>query len=201
MEIYIVRHGETKWNKEKRLQGSTDILLSEAGRDLAIKTGQALMNTRIDKIYSSPLKRAYETAQLIRNGREIELIKDDRIRELNFGSFEGKSYTELIESDTSFKFFFNEPHLYEPTDDGESLNQLIQRAGNFMQEVIEPLETFCERVMIVAHGAINKGIMSYVKKHSLEHFWAGGLQRNCNVIILDYSNGNYTIIDETKTFY
>ena len=106
MEIYIVRHGETKWNKEKRLQGSTDILLSEAGRDLAIKTGQALMNTRIDKIYSSPLKRAYETAQLIRNGREIELIKDDRIRELNFGSFEGKSYTELIESDTSFKFFF-----------------------------------------------------------------------------------------------
>ncbi len=201
MEIYIVRHGETKWNKEKRLQGSTDILLSEAGRDLAIKTGQALMDTKIDIIYSSPLKRAYETANLIRNGRDIELITDDRIRELNFGSFEGKSYTELIDNDTAFKYFFDEPHLYQPTDDGESLNHLIERAGNFMHEVIEPLEATCQRVMIVAHGAINKGIMSYIKKHSLEHFWAGGLQRNCNVIILDYTDGNYTILDETKTFY
>ena len=70
-----------------------------------------------------------------------------------------------------------------------------------MQNVIEPLENSCQRVMIVAHGAINKGIMSYVKKHSLEHFWSGGLQRNCNVIILDYTDGNYTIINETKTFY
>lgn len=201
MEIYIVRHGETQWNKEKRLQGSTDILLSEAGRDLAIKTGQALMDTHIDKIYSSPLKRAHETADLIRNGRDIELITDDRIRELNFGSFEGKSYTELIDNDTAFKYFFNEPHLYEPTDDGESLTHLIERAGDFMQDVIEPLAASCKRVMIVAHGAINKGIMSYIKKHSLEHFWAGGLQRNCNVIILDYTDGKYTIIDETKTFY
>lgn len=201
MEIYIVRHGETKWNKEKRLQGSTDILLSEAGRDLAIKTGEALMDTRIDRIFSSPLKRAHETAELIRNGRDIEINTDDRIRELNFGSFEGKSYAELIDNDTAFKYFFNEPHLYEPTDDGESLNHLIERAGDFMQNVIEPLENSCQRVMIVAHGAINKGIMSYVKKHSLEHFWSGGLQRNCNVIILDYTEGNYTIIDETKTFY
>ena len=201
MEIYIVRHGETPWNKEKRLQGSTDIMLAPAGRELAKKTGENLMDTNIDIIYSSPLKRAYETADLIRNGRDIEIITDERIRELNFGSFEGKSYAELIENDTAFKYFFNEPHLYEPTHDGESLTQLIKRAGNFMQNVIEPLEAHCQRVMIVAHGAINKGIMSYVKKHSLEHFWSGGLQRNCNVIILDYNNGKYTIIDETKTFY
>ena len=201
MEIYIVRHGETKWNKEKRLQGSTDILLSDAGRDLAIKTGHALMDTPIDKIYSSPLKRAYETAVLIRNGRDIEIITDERIRELNFGSFEGKSYTELIDNDTAFKYFFNEPQFYEPADDGESLNHLIERAGSFMKEVVEPLEVSCQRIMIVAHGAINKGIMSYIKKHSLEHFWAGGLQKNCNVIILDYTDGAYTILDETKTFY
>ena len=55
--------------------------------------------------------------------------------------------------------------------------------------------------MIVAHGAINKAMMMHVKKHSMEVFWSGGLQKNCNVIILEYNNGSYNIIEETKTFY
>lgn len=202
MEIYIVRHGETLWNQGKRLQGSTDIELNENGRDLAIKTGIALKNTRIDVIYSSPLKRAYETASLIRGDRDISIITDDRIKELSFGHFEGESFSELLKNDNlTFKYFFKQPHLYVPADDGETLEHLIERAGNFMQEVIEPLQSKYERVMIVAHGALNKAIMSYIKKHSTEYFWSGGLQENCNVIIVDYSDSEYKIIDETKLFY
>lgn len=202
MEIYIVRHGETLWNRDKRLQGSTNIELSDYGRELAIKTGEALSDTRIDKIFSSPLIRAYETAELIRNNRDIEIITDERIKELGFGNFEGQNFSELIADDSlTFKYFFKKPHLYEPDANGESLEHLIERAGNFMAEVIEPLEIDCTRVMIVAHGALNKAIMSYVKKHSIKDFWSGGLQENCNVIIIDYSNGKYTIIDETKLFY
>ena len=56
MEIYIVRHGETPWNKDKRLQGNVDIELNDYGRELAVKTGEGLKDTRIDLIYSSPLK-------------------------------------------------------------------------------------------------------------------------------------------------
>ncbi len=202
MEIYIVRHGQTLWNQGKRLQGSTDIELNDNGRDLAVKTGIALKNTRIDVIYSSPLKRAYETASLIRGDRDIDIITDDRIRELSFGHFEGQNFSELIKDENlTFRHFFKQPHLYKPADDGESLEHLIERAGNFMQEVIEPLEKNCERVMIVAHGALNKAIMSYIKKHSTEYFWSGGLQENCNVIIVDYTDGKYTIIDETRLFY
>ena len=72
-----------------------------------------------------------------------------------------------------------------------------------MEEVIEPLadDPGIERVMIVAHGAINKAMMMHVKKHGMEAFWSGGLQKNCNVIILEYNNGSYNIIEETKTFY
>lgn len=202
MELYIVRHGETLWNQGKRLQGSTDIELNENGRDLAIKTGIALKNTRIDVIYSSPLKRAYETASLIRGDRDISIITDNRIKELSFGHFEGESFSELLKDDSlTFKYFFKQPHLYVPADDGETLEHLIERAGNFMQEVIEPLQNKYERIMIVAHGALNKAIMSYIKKHSTECFWSGGLQENCNVIIVDYSDGKYKIIDETKLFY
>lgn len=202
MEIYIVRHGETLWNQGKRLQGSTDTELNENGRDLAIKTGIALKSTRIDVIYSSPLKRAYETASLIRGDRDISIITDDRIKELSFGHFEGESFSELLKDDSlTFKYFFKQPHLYVPADDGETFEHLIERAGNFMQEVIEPLQSKYERVMIVAHGALNKAIMSYIKKHSTKYFWSGGLQENCNVIIVDYSDSKYKIIDETRLFY
>lgn len=202
MEIYIVRHGETLWNRDKRLQGSTDIELSDYGRELAVKTGEALMDTKIDRIYSSPLKRAYETADLIRNGRDIDIVTDNRIQELNFGSFEGQNMTKLIADDNlAFKYFFKQPHLYKPADNGETLEHLVERAGSFMQDVIEPLADSCERVMIVAHGALNKAIMTYIKKHSLEHFWSGGLQQNCNVMIVDYTDGKYNIIDETRLFY
>lgn len=202
MEIYIVRHGETLWNKGKRLQGRTDIELNDYGRELAKKTGEALMDTEIDVIYSSPLKRAYETASLIRNGRDIEIITDDRLRELCFGCYEGENFSELIkDGNLTFKYFFKQPELYVPAPDGETLEHLIERAGNFMQEVIEPLANDKTRVMIVAHGALNKAIMSYIKKHDISKFWSGGLQQNCNVMIVDYTDGVYKIIDETHLFY
>ena len=155
MELYIVRHGETLWNREKRLQGREDIELSENGRKVARLTGEALMDTRIDKIFSSPLKRAYETACLIRNGRDIEIETDDRLRELSFGHFEGQNFSELIKDETlTFRYFFKQPELYVPADDAETLPHLIARAGDFMQDKIEPLANSCERVMIVAHGIL-----------------------------------------------
>lgn len=202
MEIYIVRHGETLWNKGKRLQGRTDIELNDYGRELARKTGIALMNTNIDIIYSSPLKRAYETADLIRNGRNINIITDERIRELCFGCYEGENFSELIKNDNlTFKYFFKQPELYVPADDAETLQHLINRAGNFMHDVIEPLADYTNRVMIVAHGALNKAIMCYIKKHDISEFWSGGLQQNCNVMIVDYTDGKYNVIDETHLFY
>ena len=202
MEIYIVRHGETTWNKGKRLQGSKDIELKDYGRELAIKTGEGLKDTKIDLIYSSPLKRAYETATLIRGNRNIEIFTDDRIKEISFGHFEGENFSELIKDENlTFKYFFKKPELYVASDDAETFEHLIERAGDFMKDKIEPLEDKCERVMIVAHGAINKAIMSYIKKHPTGEFWSGGLQTNCNIIVVDYNDGKYNVINETMIMY
>lgn len=202
MELYIVRHGETEWNKEKLLQGSTDVPLSEAGRRLARLSGEALSCTSFDRIFSSPLKRAYETACLFRGSQDVEIITDDRLRELCFGEYEGKNMSSLLaDQDCSFRFFFKQPHLYRAPKNGESLEQLCKRAASFMEEVILPLEPVCRRVMIVAHGAINKALMTYVKGHDLSQFWSGGLQKNCNVILLRLEQGNFHILDETHIFY
>lgn len=202
MEIYIVRHGETVWNKEKRLQGRTNIPLSSYGRELAEITGKALREVRFDRIYSSPLDRAYETALLIRGGRDIEIRKDERIIELNFGAYEGRTVDELQKNDSiAFRYFFSQPELYRPDEAGESLEQICARAADFMKTEIEPMENVWERVMIVAHGAMNKALMSYIKGHEIKDFWSGGLQKNCNVMIVDLKYGKYNIINEVNTFY
>ena len=76
MILYIIRHGETEWNKMGKMQGKTDISLSEDGRKLAQKTADGLKNIKFDYIFSSPLERAYETACIIKGDRDIEIVKD-----------------------------------------------------------------------------------------------------------------------------
>mgnify|MGYP002528095625 FL=1 len=202
MEIYIVRHGETIWNEKKLLQGRTDIELNENGRRLAIITGKNLRDTHFDIVFSSPLKRAHETARLIVGDRDIPIVTNDLIKEMCFGDWEGQNMSELLKDPSQdFQYFFKHPELYHPIGCGESFQALCERASKFMTEYIEPLAKTDTRVMIVAHGAINKALMMHVKKHDLKDFWSGGLQQNCNVIILDYSDEKYKIIDETRIFY
>ncbi|MCM1498829.1 MAG: histidine phosphatase family protein [Clostridium sp.] len=202
MEIYIVRHGETVWNANKLLQGSTDIELSENGRALAGETGANLEAVHFDKIYSSPLIRAYETACLIRGHRNIPIIRDDRLRELCFGVNEGKNFSQLLSDESDpFHHFFKRPELYRAPENGETLEHICERAAGFMKEVVEPQAGELERMMIVAHGAINKAIMCHVKQHGIDQYWSGGLQKNCNVIIVRLDENGYQVIDETKIFY
>ena len=202
MEIYIVRHGETVWNAAKLLQGSTDIELNEYGRALAGETGANLEDVHFDCIYSSPLIRAYETACLIRGHRNIPIIRDDRLRELSFGVYEGENFSELLKKEEDpFHYFFKEPDRYRPPENGETLEHICERAAEFMREVIEPQKEQWERVMIVAHGAMNKALMCHVKQHGIEAYWTGGLQKNCNVIIVSLDQSGYHVIDETRIFY
>ena len=202
MEIYIIRHGETVWNAKKLLQGSTDIELNENGRELAGITGQNLEKVAFDKIYSSPLIRAYETACLIRGHRNIPIIRDERLRELCFGSNEGKDFSKLLTDESNpFHYFFRQPELYRAPSDGETLEHICARASEFLTEVIEPQWRELERVMIVAHGAMNKALMCHIKQHGIDQYWSGGLQTNCNVIIVNLDQDGYHVIDETRTFY
>lgn len=203
MEIYIVRHGETIWNREKRLQGSSDVELNEEGRRLAKETGRNLCKIEFDAVYASPLKRAHQTAELIVDKREIPVILDERIREVGFGVLEGKTTEQMTEAERELvNQFFHSPECYIPAEGGERIEDAAKRAADFMKNEIEPLEgKGFLRVMIVAHGAINKAIMMYIKQHGKNLFWSGGFQKNCNAIIVDYTNGCYRVISEETLFY
>lgn len=92
MLLYIVRHGETDWNKAGKVQGRTDIPLNERGRYLAEATAEGMKDVRIDFCYTSPLIRAKETAQIILGEREIPLVEEKRIEEICFGKCEGMKF-------------------------------------------------------------------------------------------------------------
>lgn len=201
MELYIVRHGETVWNKQWRLQGSTDIKLSENGIDMAKKTGYGMKNIDFKVAYSSPLSRAYDTAKIIVGDRNIDIIKDNRIREISFGDYEGKTYDELENMGTDFKYFFDRPEIFKADKNGESLKSIIYRAGLFLEDIIKKYGETDSKILIVAHGAINKAIMANIKKSEIKDFWSGGLQKNCNTIIVAYKNGQFNILNEGKIFY
>ena len=98
MELYIVRHGKTYWNNEKKIQGWADIELTESGRQVAYDSAEGMKDIHFDAIYSSPLKRAYETACILKGTRELPIVVDERIKEIGFGVLEGAdsvSYTHL----------------------------------------------------------------------------------------------------------
>lgn len=191
MELYIVRHGETVWNAAGKLQGNADVELSENGRILAGELGIQLESLPFDRIYSSPLIRAYETACLIRGHRNIPIIRDNRLREISFGCMEGILYSEWMREDCPYRFFFSEPGRYSPPEGGETLAQVCARAKEFLQEVVEPAWQTTERVMIVAHGALNKGLMCHIENHGTDRFWGEALQKNCEATIFTYDGSSW----------
>lgn len=95
MEILLVRHGQTEWNLLKKVQGKADVELNEQGIKQAEETRNSLKNEKIDLILCSPLKRAMQTAEIIKQGRNIKMIIDERISERDFGEFEGMPNTDF----------------------------------------------------------------------------------------------------------
>ncbi|MBS4969650.1 MAG: histidine phosphatase family protein, partial [Lachnospiraceae bacterium] len=89
MLLYIIRHGETQWNVEGRLQGQSDTQLNENGIRLAKVTAEGMKDIPFDLGITSPLSRAKKTAQIILGNRKVPLYEDARIQELSFGSWEG----------------------------------------------------------------------------------------------------------------
>ena len=95
MKLFLLRHGETDWNKEWRLQGFSDIPLNEKGIEQAKEAALGVKNIKFDAVYASPLDRAVTTASIIGNVPRESIICDERILEADFGPFEGKPYHTL----------------------------------------------------------------------------------------------------------
>lgn len=144
--IYIARHGETDYNKIGRLQGQRDIALNEVGRAQALELRERLKGLSFDEIYSSDLKRAFETASIVANGKAV--IQDPRLREICLGSWEGKTYEYLRANDPRYEIFFNDPSTITGADHEPYLD-VIKRTDEFFAS----LDT-SKNILVITHGFV-----------------------------------------------
>lgn len=203
MKIYMIRHGETHWNIGKRLQGQSDIALNEFGRELAIKTGEGLRDITFDVVYSSPLSRAYETAQLVLEDSGIDIIKEPKIQEISFGVFEGLCCMGDNSNvpDPKFHYFFSKPEAYVAPEGGEPIREFCQRIGGFLEGMFSDPQLQDKTILLVSHGGAIRAMLSYLKNLPLAQFWEGGVQKNCAVSIVNYNGGKAEIEVEGKVYY
>ena len=150
--IIAIRHGETAWNVDTRIQGQLDIALNAAGRWQASRLAEVLKDEPIAAIYASDLARAWETAQYVGRSVDLEVIKEEALRERGFGDFEGKTFAEIEAQlpDQSLRWRRRDPD-FAPVG-GESLTALRER-------VVEATVRLAERhqgelIALVAHGGV-----------------------------------------------
>ena len=202
MEIYIVRHGRTVWNKAGLIQGSSDVELLQEGIDMAIETGRGLADVKFDAVYSSPLSRAVNTAQLIMASRdgEQDIMIDMRLSEMGFGVCEGEVYVPPGEEGGMLEGFWDKPEEYVAPEGGDSFEDVIARAASFIAHV-EETHSDDERILVVAHAAMNQALMSVLEKREIKDFWKFGKQLNCAVAIARRENGQWIINERNRIYY
>jgi len=154
--IIAVRHGETAWNVDTRIQGQLDIGLNDRGLWQAERVGQALAEEAIDRIYSSDLQRAHTTAQAIARqtanptAREVQLHTG--LRERGFGTFEGETWADIAENwpDESRRWKQRDPHFAPPG--GETPTELMARVQTTVDDIASRHPG--EHIVLVAHGGV-----------------------------------------------
>ena len=201
MKIYFVRHGETIWNKEKKIQGRSDIPLNEYGKELGMITAEALKDIPFDIVYSSPLIRAKETAEILVKDRNLVIHEDNRLLEMSFGEGEGESLPEIhAHPEMKLHNFIHNPGEYTPPAGGETFEELYDRCKNFIEEIIIPAEKKYDTMLIVGHGALIRGFIHNINNRPSSDFWIV-THKNCSVTITDCTDGKLSLLEEAKIYY
>ena len=168
--LYIVRHGETDWNKMGKYQGITDIPLNENGLNQAKACGNALKDVTFDRILSSDLSRALVTAEAIRGDRTTPITVDERLRELNFGDWEAMLFSDI---EARWPGLIDEmylrPHLVK-VPNGESFKDLQDRAWAGLEEFINANDEE-ETLLIACHGGTIRTLLCKLLDISISHCW------------------------------
>lgn len=172
-KIYIVRHGETDWNKEGRCQGKTNISLNENGIIQAKILRNKLDMSKMDVCFVSPLKRALETAKIITDDK-LDLIIDDRIIERGFGTLEGKlfNYDATVKS-WNYNLNYDEYEM-------ETIKDVLKRAKDFLNYLNETYDN--KNILIVSHGAFIKALYFNIVGYNDETDFLSFFPKNGEVI-------------------
>ncbi|MDF2533550.1 MAG: putative phosphoglycerate mutase family protein [Clostridia bacterium] len=181
IKVYLVRHGETEYNKKGCYYGWTDCGLAEEGIEQSKALGKTFKDIPYDVMLSSDLKRAIETANII-NDDSVELKLDRRLRELNFGQWEGKSYKEVaIEYTEHWNLWVEDFENAEPTE-GESFVSMCNRVCQCVDDILDEYRDKC--IVIVGHNGSLRIIAAYLLGLTLDKTWS-----------FNFDHGKYSLFE------
>ena len=188
MEIFLVRHGETEWNKQGLLLGDTNIPLNENGKEIAVRSAKGMKENGLsfDVVYSSPLSRTIETSRILVGEQEIQT--DENLKELNFGDLEGV-------------FCRNVADCPMPPPNGESLESLQTRMMRFLGNLLRKGYPEDSRILIVTHGTAIRSVVAAIRRLPIDRFWETIPYSNLGTCILSVRDGKLTIVAENVTYY
>ena len=162
MKIFSARHGETQWNKQNKICGRTDILLTQKGKEQAKRLAEEVQKHDIDIIISSPLKRAQQTSEIVSKVCGTSIITDDRLIEQDYGIYEGKDRN-------AFSFLKNKKHFAYKYPNGESMMQVAHRVYELLNEIKSNYSD--KNVLLISHGGVCRIINTYFKDMTNDEFY------------------------------
>jgi len=177
--LYFTRHGQTVWNVQDKVCGATDIELTETGMNQARELGYSIKqnkNINIDMIIASPLKRAFDTASIISGITGIAVHTDERIKEQNFGKYEGSGRCSAEFQEAKRRFTDN-------YDNGESMFKIAQRVYNFLDDIKKDND---KTYLVVAHNGIARVVNSYFFDVTNEEFAKYSME-NCGLVRYEWN--------------
>ncbi len=196
MSIYVVRHGETDWNREGIYQGQTDTSLNENGRETAKKLGIILSKIKFTSIYSSDLLRARETAEIINSFLNVPVYYMKELRELDFGRWTGVSIWDMSKNNSElFKKWQEDPWNVSPPG-GETFRELTERVIKVLENIFITHKD--ENILVVSHAGPIKAMIFGLLSATGKAYWNIKISHRTVVIIdrdTDYKISMIEILD------
>ena len=195
--IILARHGETEWNVEEVFRGRIDVELNETGLRQAELLAEHLSNIKIDAIYSSPLRRALRTAEVIALYHKLKVEITPGLIDCDFGNWQGLHLQEVKDRYKElYTEWVNSPHLAK-IPDGESLDEVRKRALSVAGEVIAKYKG---TVVLVSHRVVNKVLICALLGLDNSHFW-NIKQDVCGITTFTYENKQFILTGHNNTSY
>jgi broad specificity phosphatase PhoE len=196
-EVIIARHGQTEWNVGEVFRGRIDIALDETGLKQAELLAEYLSSRGIEAIYSSPLKRAVQTAEAIARHHNLKVEVAPGLIDFNFGKWQGLPHQEVKEKYRELYAEWNlSPHRVRMPD-GESLSDVRERAIGVVDRVVSKHKG---TVVLVAHRVVNKVLICALLGLDNSHFW-NIKQDTCGMTTFTYENGQFILTEHNNTSY
>lgn len=192
INLYLLRHGRTDMNAAHRVQGRADVPLNDMGRDQARIAGEMIREKGIifDKVYASPLIRAVETAELACNVSESQIIKDEDIKEMDFGPLELQDMTTL--PDEIKDPIFVRPGCGPMPEGVETFEHMSMRSKSFVDRIRSRYKGRDVNVIGVSHGALVHSIISRVMDIPICDFWDSFMVYNCGLFKIVLDEGDFS---------